>query len=58
MEYLPGGDLMTLLIKRDILTEKETQFYAAECVKFYLKSIYYYNLLIFSFFLFLFKLFI
>ena len=52
MEYLPGGDLMTLLIKRDILTEKETQFYAAECVKFYLKSIYYNNLLIFLFLLF------
>jgi len=23
MEYLPGGDLMTLLIKKDILSEKE-----------------------------------
>jgi len=24
MEYLAGGDLMTLLIKKDIFTEKET----------------------------------
>ena len=24
MEYLAGGDLMTLLIKKEILTEKET----------------------------------
>jgi serine/threonine kinase 38 len=32
MEYLPGGDLMNLLIKRDILTEDESKFYAAEMV--------------------------
>lgn len=37
MEYLPGGDLMTLLIKRDILTEKESQFYIAECVLLFYK---------------------
>ncbi|GJQ08371.1 hypothetical protein GpartN1_g162.t1 [Galdieria partita] len=32
MEYLPGGDLMSLLMRRDILTEEETRFYAAEMV--------------------------
>jgi len=32
MEYLPGGDLMNLLIARDILTEEESRFYAAELV--------------------------
>lgn len=30
MEFLPGGDMMTLLIKRDTLTEEETMFYIAE----------------------------
>ncbi len=30
MEYLPGGDLMNLLIKKDILTEEEARFYTAE----------------------------
>lgn len=30
MEFLPGGDMMTLLIKRDTLTEEETLFYIAE----------------------------
>lgn len=30
MEYLPGGDLMTLLMKRDILTEDESKFFTAE----------------------------
>ena len=30
MEYLGGGDLMTLLMKKDILTEEETRFYIAE----------------------------
>lgn len=30
MEFLPGGDLVTLLMKRDILTEEESRFYAAE----------------------------
>jgi len=32
MEYVPGGDLMSLLMKRDILTEAETRFYAAQTV--------------------------
>ena len=32
MEYLGGGDLMTLLIKKDILNENEAKFYLAECV--------------------------
>lgn len=26
MEYLPGGDLMTLLMKKDILNEEESKF--------------------------------
>jgi len=30
MEYLPGGDLMTLLMKEDTLSEEATQFYIAE----------------------------
>jgi len=30
MEFLPGGDLLTLLMKKDTLTEEETQFYIAE----------------------------
>ena len=29
MEYLPGGDLMNLLMKKDIFTHEESQFYAA-----------------------------
>ena len=29
MEYLPGGDLMNLLIKKDIFTHQEAQFYTA-----------------------------
>ena len=32
MEYLPGGDLMNLLIKKDILTENEARFYIAELI--------------------------
>ena len=32
MEYLPGGDLMTLLMKKDILSEAEARFYMAELV--------------------------
>lgn len=32
MEYLPGGDLMNLLIKKDILTEDEAKFYIAEVI--------------------------
>lgn len=30
MEYLPGGDLMTVLIRRSYLTMEETRFYIAE----------------------------
>lgn len=33
MEYLPGGDLMTLLMKKDILNEQEARFYMAELVQ-------------------------
>lgn len=32
MEYLGGGDLMTLLMKKDILSEEEAKFYIAEAV--------------------------
>jgi len=32
MEFLPGGDMMTLLMKKDILTEEAAQFYIAETV--------------------------
>ena len=32
MEYLPGGDLMNLFIKKDILTEEESRFYIAELI--------------------------
>lgn len=32
MEYLPGGDLMALLMKKDIFTEHEARFYSAEIV--------------------------
>eukprot|EP00298_Acanthocystis_sp_HF-20_P005489 c15639_g1_i2.p1 GENE.c15639_g1_i2~~c15639_g1_i2.p1 ORF type:complete len:481 (+),score=188.99 c15639_g1_i2:31-1443(+) len=30
MEFVAGGDMMTLLIKKDIFTEEETRFYLAE----------------------------
>ena len=30
MEFLPGGDMMTLLMKKDTLSEDCTQFYVAE----------------------------
>jgi serine/threonine kinase 38 len=30
MEFLPGGDLMSLLMKKDILSEDEAKFYTAE----------------------------
>jgi serine/threonine protein kinase len=30
MEFLPGGDYMTILMKYDILTEEQTRFYIAE----------------------------
>lgn len=32
MEFLPGGDVMTLLMKKDTLTEEQTQFYVAETI--------------------------
>lgn len=32
MEFLAGGDLMTVLMKKDILTEEESKFYTAELV--------------------------
>ena len=32
MEYLPGGELMNLLIKKDILTKSEARFYIAELI--------------------------
>ncbi|CAL5229889.1 g13304 [Coccomyxa viridis] len=32
MEYLAGGDVMTLLMRKDILSYKETRFYMAETV--------------------------
>lgn len=32
MEYLAGGDMMTLLMKKDTLSEDVTQFYVAEAV--------------------------
>jgi serine/threonine kinase 38 len=33
MDFCPGGDLMTLLIKEDILPEAAVRFYAAEAVQ-------------------------
>lgn len=32
MEYLPGGDMMTLLMRKDILTEDVARFYIGESV--------------------------
>jgi serine/threonine protein kinase len=32
MEYAPGGDLMTTLMKYEVFTEEEARFYAAEIV--------------------------
>ena len=32
MEFVAGGDFMTLLIKKDILTENEAKFYMAEII--------------------------
>lgn len=32
MEYLAGGDFMTLLMRKDILSEEEAKFYTAETV--------------------------
>ena len=32
MEYVQGGDLLHLLIEKDILTQDETRFYIAQLV--------------------------
>ena len=32
MEYLPGGDMMTLLMRKETLSEEVTRFYIAETV--------------------------
>ena len=32
MDFLPGGDLMNLLMKKEILTEDEAKFYTAEMI--------------------------
>ena len=32
MEFLAGGDLMTLLMRKDILSEEESRFYIAETI--------------------------
>lgn len=32
MEFLQGGDLMTLLMEKDILSENDTKFYIAESI--------------------------
>jgi serine/threonine kinase 38 len=32
MEFLQGGDLMTLLMRKDVLTEDESRFYIAETI--------------------------
>ena len=32
MDYLPGGDLMNLLMKKEVLTEEEARFYIAEII--------------------------
>ena len=32
MEFLPGGDLMTLLMRKDILSEEESRFYIGETI--------------------------
>ncbi|BAT16776.1 Os12g0290100 [Oryza sativa Japonica Group] len=32
MEYLPGGDMMTLLMRKDTLTDDESRFYVAETI--------------------------
>ena len=33
MEYVPGGDKMSLLMKRDVLTVEETKFYVAQTIE-------------------------
>ena len=42
MEYLPGGDMMTLLMRKDTLTEDEARFYVGETV-LAIKSIHKHN---------------
>ena len=32
MEYLPGGDVMSLLMRKDVLTEDESRFYVGETI--------------------------
>lgn len=32
MEYLPGGDMMTLLMRKDTLSEREARFYVGQAV--------------------------
>jgi len=32
MEYLPGGDIMTLLMRKETLTEDEAKFYVGQTV--------------------------
>ena len=32
MDYVPGGDLMNLLIKKDIFSHEEARFYTAEMI--------------------------
>lgn len=32
MEFLPGGDMMTMLIKYDIFSEEMVRFYVGECI--------------------------
>jgi serine/threonine kinase 38 len=32
MEFLAGGDLMTLLMRKDVLSEEESRFYIAETI--------------------------
>ena len=32
MDYLAGGDLLTMLINKDILTEEESRFYMGELI--------------------------
>ena len=32
MEYLPGGDLMNMLMQKDVFSEQMTRFYMAEAI--------------------------
>ena len=32
MDFLPGGDLMTLLMRKDILSEDESRFYISQTI--------------------------